>query len=124
MGLSRPARWELPGRYHDDTAEMRRAKVMPPAVTTGISCYPDSMQIINQYSLIIFGLVGLIAAALLLMRNGKGRGRVAVLAVVTLALLGGWAAVRPTATPAAAVSEVRAQIGQGLPVLIELQSPY
>jgi hypothetical protein len=82
------------------------------------------MQIINQYSLIIFGLVGLIAAALLLMRNGKGRGRLAALAVVVLALLAGWAAVRPTATPAAAVSEVRAQIGQGLPVLLELQSPY
>ena len=48
----------------------------------------------------------------------------AVLAVVALALLAGWAAVRPTATPAAAVSEVRAQIGQGLPVLLELQSPY
>jgi hypothetical protein len=82
------------------------------------------MQIINQYSLIIFGLVGLIAVALLLMRSGKGRGRIAVLAVVTLALLGGWAAFRPTATPAAAVSQVRAQIGQGLPVLLELQSPY
>jgi hypothetical protein len=48
----------------------------------------------------------------------------AVLAVVALALLAGWAAVRPTATPAAAVSQVRAQIGQGLPVLLELQSPY
>jgi hypothetical protein len=82
------------------------------------------MQIINQYSLIIFGLAGLIAVALVLTRSGKGRGRFAVLAVVALALLVGWAAVRPTATPAAAVSEVRAQIGQGLPVLLELQSPY
>ena len=82
------------------------------------------MQIINQYSLIIFGLVGLIVVALVLMRSGTGRGRLALLAVVALALLAGWAAVRPTATPAAAVSEVRAQIGQGLPVLLELQSPY
>jgi hypothetical protein len=82
------------------------------------------MQIINQYSLIIFGLAGLIAVALVLTRSGKGRGRMAVLAVVALALLAGWAAVRPTATPAAAVSQVRAQIGQGLPVLLELQSPY
>ena len=82
------------------------------------------MQIINQYSLIIFGLVGLIAVALVLLRSGKGRGRMAVLAVIALALLAGWAAVRPTATPAAAVSQVRAQIGQGLPVLLELQSPY
>jgi hypothetical protein len=82
------------------------------------------MQIINQYSLIIFGLVVLIAVALVLMRSGKGRGRIAVLAVIALALLAGWVAVRPTATPAAAVSQVRAQIGQGLPVLLELQSPY
>ena len=82
------------------------------------------MQIINQYSLFVFGLVGLIAVALVLMRSGKGRGRVAVLAVVALALLAGWMAVRPTATPVAAVSQVRAQIGQGLPVLLELQSPY
>ena len=82
------------------------------------------MQIINQYSVIIFGLVGLIAAALVLMRIGKGRGRTAVLVVVTLALLAAGWLIRPTATPAAAVSEVRAQIGQGLPVLLELQSPY
>ncbi len=82
------------------------------------------MQIINQYSLIIFGLVGLIAMALVLMRSGKGRGRIAMLAVIALALLAGWVAVRPTATPVAAVSQVRAQIGQGLPVLLELQSPY
>jgi hypothetical protein len=82
------------------------------------------MQIINQYSLVILGLVGLIAVALVLMRNGNGRGRMAVVAFVALALLAGWVAVRPTATPAAAASEVRAQIGQGLPVLLELQSPY
>jgi hypothetical protein len=97
---------------------------MPPAVNIVISCYPHAMQIINQYSLIILGLVGLIAVALVLTRNGKGRGRMAVVAVVALALLAGWVAVRPTATPAAAVSEVHAQIGQGLPVLLELQSPY
>jgi hypothetical protein len=48
----------------------------------------------------------------------------AVLAAIALALLAGWVAVRPTATPAAAVSQVRPQIGQGLPVLLELQSPY
>jgi apolipoprotein N-acyltransferase len=82
------------------------------------------MQIINQYSLIIVGLIGLIAMALVLMRSGKRRGRMAVLAAIALALLAGWVAVRPTATPAAAVSQVRAQIGQGLPVLLELQSPY
>jgi apolipoprotein N-acyltransferase len=82
------------------------------------------MQIINQYSLIIVGLIGLIAVALVLMRSGKRRGRMAVLAAIALALLAGWVAVRPTATPAAAVSQVRAQIGQGLPVLLELQSPY
>jgi hypothetical protein len=82
------------------------------------------MQIINQYSLVIFGLVGLVAVALVLLRSGKGRGRVAVAAVLALALLAGWVAVRPTATPVSAVSQVRAQIGQGLPVLLELQSPY
>jgi len=82
------------------------------------------MQIINQYSLVIFGLVGLSAVALVLARYGKGRGRMALLAVVAVALLAGWLAFRPTATPAAAVSQVRAQIGQGLPVLLELQSPY
>ena len=71
------------------------------------------MQIINQYSLIIFGLVGLIAVALVLMRSGKGRGRMAVLAVVALALLAGWAAVRPTATPAAAVSQVPLRSARG-----------
>ena len=97
---------------------------MPPAVTTGICCYPQPMQIINQYSLVIFGLVGLAAVALVLLRSGKGRGRMAVLAVLALALLAGWVTVRPTATPAAAVSQVRAQIGQGTPVLLELQSPY
>ena len=81
------------------------------------------MQIINQYSLIIFGLVGLIAVALVLMRR-QGAGAWLCWSLSRWRFLpAGWS-VRPTATPAAAVSEVRAQIGQGLPVLLELQSPY
>ena len=97
---------------------------MPPAVTTGITSYPQSMQIINQYSLIIFGLAGLIAVALVLERSGKGQrahGCAGRRRAGASCPLGG---CRPTATPAAAVSQVRAQIGQGLPVLLELQSPY
>lgn len=86
--------------------------------------YPDAMQIINQYSFAIFGLAGLLLLALLLARGGRGRGRLVVLALAAVALAGGWLMVRPTATPGAGVAQVRSQIGAGVPVLLELQSPY
>lgn len=97
---------------------------MPPAVTTRRLDYPVAMQIINQYSFAIFGVAGLLVVALLVALTGRGRGRLAVVALAAAALAGGWLIVRPTATPAADIAQVRGQIGRGVPVLLELQSPY
>lgn len=80
------------------------------------------MWIINQYSFLIFGLAGVLILALLLSRTG--RQRVTLIALAGVALIALWLAVRPPATPATAVAQVRGQIGQGTPVLLELQSPY
>ncbi len=80
------------------------------------------MWIINQYSFVIFGLAGVLLLALLLGRTN--RKRLALIALAGVALIALWLAVRPSATPAAEVAQVRGQIGQGVPVLLELQSPY
>lgn len=86
--------------------------------------YHVSMQILNQYSFLIFSLAGLAALAVLLKRAGRGRVRLATLVVAAVLLGASWLVLRPAATPAANVGQVRDQIGQGVPVLLELQSPY
>ncbi len=80
------------------------------------------MSIINQYSFVVFGLAGALALALLLSRSG--RRRMAVIALAGAGLTALWLIVRPAATPAADVAQVRGQIGQGVPVLLKMQSPY
>ncbi len=97
---------------------------MSPAVFATYFRYLNSVQIFNQYSFLIFSLVGLIVAAVSLLRRGRARGRLVVLAAAAVALVVVWFVVRPTATPVADSAAVQAQMAAGLPVLVELQSPY
>jgi len=82
------------------------------------------MSLINQYS---FLWIGLAALALLIFALRRGpRGRTIAIAAGGLAALGlVWLLVRPTQTAGLGeAAQVRARIGAGMPVLLELQSPY
>ena len=82
------------------------------------------MSIINLYSFPIFTGVLLLAALLVIILRGRRRNELLTLAGVTAILLVAWVAARPTGSNISAAQAADAAIGQGLPVLIEAQSPY
>ena len=82
------------------------------------------MQILNHNSMLILALVILAAAAYLLLRRGVKRWNILILAGLLVGMVGVWLVIRPRATPAANPMELYNQIGKGIPVLVEFQSPY
>ncbi|MEW5868766.1 MAG: thioredoxin family protein [Chloroflexota bacterium] len=82
------------------------------------------MQLINHNSLLLFGLIVFAALAYVLLRKGVQRNRLLVLGAALLVMLAAWFAIRPQATPIKDAANIRARIGVGAPVLLELQSPY
>lgn len=82
-------------------------------------------QIANQYSYFVVSLFLLLVMGGLLAWRRKGfhLREIGLLFVLGLVLLLGWFALRPVATPVTA-DQIRAQIGNGRPVLLEFQSPY
>lgn len=83
-------------------------------------------QIANQYSYVLTGifLLGLMAGLLTWRRKRLGAREAGVLLLLTALLAGGWFVLRPKAPQPATVEQIRAQIGQGKPVLLEFQSPF
>jgi hypothetical protein len=83
------------------------------------------MQSINQYSLLIVGLVGAaLLAALLYYRRASRRVWMVAGSVVAVIFIA-WFAWRPTPSdPSASLEDIKSQIGDGYPVLLEFQSPY
>ena len=82
------------------------------------------MNLINQYSFLWLSLAAL-AMLLLAVRRGPRRRTLAIAAAGLAALGLVWLLVRPTQTAGLGqAGAVRAQIGAGTPVLLELQSPY
>lgn len=82
------------------------------------------MQLINHNSLLLLGIFVFAALAYALLHRGIQRGRLLVLGGVLVVMLAAWYALRPPATPIKDASNIRARIGMGAPVLLELQSPY
>jgi NADH:ubiquinone oxidoreductase subunit K len=82
------------------------------------------VRIFNQYSFLAAAvfLIGLIAV--LANRARARQGAYLVLALVVLAILVAWYFLRPTSSSLADTAEIQAQIGSGVPVLLEFQSPY
>ena len=82
------------------------------------------MSLINHYST-LWGLGILFAlAAYFLTRGERSAKKLGILAIVGVALVGTWFAIRPQSGLDAPTASLRAEIGQGTPVLLELQSPY
>jgi len=82
------------------------------------------MQIINHNSLLILALAILAAVAYLLLRHGFERRNFLILAGLLAGMIVVWMIIRPRATPATNPMELYNQIGAGVPVLVEFQSPY
>mgnify|MGYP001024425736 CR=1 FL=1 len=82
------------------------------------------MNPLNLYSALLLGLLILFIAGRYLLRYRASRGRLLVFALLAVALIGGWAALRPVQTAHDAAAELRGQLGAGTPVLLEFQSPY
>ena len=59
-----------------------------------------------------------------LFRDGAKPGDFAVIGVLLAVMVGGWLAIRPTPTAVSEADQIRARIGQGVPVLLEFQSPF
>lgn len=83
-------------------------------------------QIINQYSYIIIGLFLLLVMGILLAWRRKGfhLREAGLLFALGLVLLFGWFVLQPESAAPVTADQIRAQIGNGKPVLLEFQSPY
>jgi len=82
------------------------------------------MQLINQYSLLVIGVMGLGLLAFLLLRDGIKKQDIIILGIIVLSSILLWYVWHPRQDSLQKAEAVQAQIGQGIPVLIEFQSPY
>jgi thiol-disulfide isomerase/thioredoxin len=82
------------------------------------------MKIINQYSFLWIAVFSLLILAIFLFRDGIKKTDFAILGGVVALIAVIWLLIRPHATPNANSDNVQSQIGMGLPVLLEFQSPY
>lgn len=82
------------------------------------------MSLINHYST-LWGLGILFAlAAYFLTRGERSAKKLGLLSMIGVALVATWFAIRPQSGSTETANTLRAEIGQGTPVLLELQSPY
>ena len=83
------------------------------------------MQIFNQYSAVwIAVFLGVVAGFILLRRKPKWP-QFLVFGVLLLGLFVGWVFLHPRQiSQGYNATQVQARIGQGMPVLLEFQSPY
>jgi hypothetical protein len=82
------------------------------------------MEIINNYSMFIFGLSILGLAAFFSFRRGFNPKNGILLLVIAALLLTGWFVLRPEQATATKLADFQAELSQGQTVLLELQSPY
>jgi hypothetical protein len=82
------------------------------------------MQLINHNSLILLAAGIFAVAVYVLLRDGVKKRDLLALGGLLVVMLAAWLAIRPQATPLADAEAVQARIGMGVPVLLELQSPY
>jgi multisubunit Na+/H+ antiporter MnhE subunit len=82
------------------------------------------MNFFNLYSYLLVSLFIILVAAFLLLRNGFETGKFALLVGLLTGLVVIWFVVRPAPGTDSTGTQIRQQIGAGIPVLLEIQSPY
>jgi len=82
-------------------------------------------ELINQYSALWIAGTFLVLVSLILFRQKPRFRDFVALGVVILGLFLAWMLLHPTQTPLMEDAKtVQSMIGQGVPVLLEFQSPY
>lgn len=82
-------------------------------------------QLVNQYSALWIAAAFVLLVALILFRGRPGVRDFIALGVVIIGLVVAWVLLHPRQTPLMEDSRtVQSMIGQGVPVLLEFQSPY
>ena len=82
------------------------------------------MSLINHYS-ILWGVAFLFAIFLYIFRKDDAKKKkLYIFTGITVVLLSIWFTARAQTGSTASASALREQIGQGQPVLVELQSPF
>ena len=86
--------------------------------------YNQPVQLLNQYSFAIFGAIIVIASAIFILRRGFSIQKIFLVGILAFASLVTWSYLRPQPGTDASRTQILSHIGQGTPVLIEIQSPY
>jgi hypothetical protein len=79
---------------------------------------------VNQNSFVLAAGAAFLVIAIWLLRDGVRWGDLLALGAVALGLWAAHALLRPPAGDSADAASIHAEIGAGVPVLIEFQSPY
>lgn len=82
------------------------------------------MEWINHHSLLIAGLLVMLGAVYWLLRDGVKKRDLALLGSLLVIMVITWFIIRPRPTPASDSAVLQLQIGAGVPVLLQFQSPY
>ena len=83
------------------------------------------MKLINQYSAVWIAVFLVAVAGVILLRRSPKWPQFLVFGVLVLGLVTAWIVFHPRqSVQVYDAARVQASIGQGMPVLLELQSPY
>ena len=82
------------------------------------------MQIINQYSMLWGGILILALVGFLILRKEAKLVNIAILIGLGAVLAGGWLVLRPDQASMNEMNQFQVELGDGQPVLLELQSPF
>ncbi len=82
------------------------------------------MAFVNHYSFLLVAGMCTLALGLYVFRRGTRRSDLTALGALALGFVLAFVLLRPSASESADLDQVRARIGAGTPVLLELQSPY
>ncbi len=83
------------------------------------------MKIFNQYSAVWVAAFLVVVAGVILLRRSPKWPQFLAFGVLVLGLVAAWVFLHPRQTAQVnTAAQVQASIGQGMPVLLEFQSPY
>ncbi len=83
------------------------------------------MSIFNQYSAVWIAVFLVIIAGVILLRRRPKWPQITIFGILVIGLVAVWIFLHPRQSgPVLDAGQVQGSIGQGIPVLLEFQSPY